>query len=234
MIRDSWIVSEHEIAPSIIYIICIYKVHTYSIHITPSVCILGPRHRCCFMFHHSLRGFPIRWKRHQSQFDWNLVNLDSFGALIWRQMCPSNWRMFIWRVLVCKWKKCRSNCFIFVILDEICEARRTYSMMTDDFIYNRILLNSEVLHPTFTTLTCLGVASCSAMWWVQPIKWGPPTTNVKVAPLCAPHAALEISEAVFLPLPVLEIHGEILVTNEPDKLVRGELTCWSICHQWKK
>ena len=153
---------------------CIY---IYSIHITPSVCILGPRHS---------------WRRHQSQFDWNLVNLDSCGALIWRQMCPSNWRMFIWRVLVGKWKS-RSNCSIFVILDEICEARRTYSMMTDDFIYNRILLNYEVLHPTFTTLTCLGVSSCSTMWWVQPIKWGPPTTNVKVAPLCAPHEALEVN-----------------------------------------
>ena len=156
------------------------------------MCILGPRHRCCFMFHHSLRGFPIRWKRHQSQFDWNLVNLDSFGALIWRQVCPSNCRMFIWRVLVCKWKS-RSNCFIFVILDEICEARRTYSMMTDDFIYNRILLNSEVLR------------SCSTTWWLQPIKWASPTTNVKVAPLCAFHEALEVT-----------------------------LTCWSIYHQWKK
>ena len=39
-------------------------------------------------------------------------------------------------------------------LDEICEARRTY----DDFIHNTtIFLNYEVLHPTFTTLTCLGL-----------------------------------------------------------------------------
>lgn len=54
---------------------------------------------------------------------------------------------------MCKWKKCRSNCSIFVILDEICEARRTY----DDFIiHNRILLNSEVLHPTFNHFDIFG------------------------------------------------------------------------------